>query len=201
MSTVANAITWQVSEQVKRAMEAAGSAKPPPPLEYPLAHEGEPSHRPEGIPSLRLRERGRETSRSDRRGRVPTRRQGGRAAMAPIGRSAQWTTTRSATASTPYATHSRRTKALHKLADRGQIDRFLKRGPRFLRQEQEPASPPPRDEECSMKIVATIAGLIVEGMNRSAWKAQLRSAQQVLTVEQGSYLTAPTIVFRGKDAP
>ncbi|KAJ8436122.1 hypothetical protein Cgig2_001149 [Carnegiea gigantea] len=48
--------------------------------------------------------------------------------------------------------------ALHELADKGQIDWFLKRWPRFLQQEQTPASPPPRDEECSTDVVATIAG-------------------------------------------
>ncbi|KAJ8425914.1 LOW QUALITY PROTEIN: hypothetical protein Cgig2_033855 [Carnegiea gigantea] len=49
-------------------------------------------------------------------------------------------------------------KALHELPDKGQIDHFLKRGPRFLCREQEPAQPQPRDEEFSMEVVATIAG-------------------------------------------
>ncbi|KAJ8428871.1 hypothetical protein Cgig2_010813 [Carnegiea gigantea] len=69
-------------------------------------------------------------------------------------------------------------KALHELVDKGQIDQFLKRGPRFLRREQEPAQPQPEEEECSMEVVATIAGGYAEGMTRSAWKAQLRSTQQ-----------------------
>ena len=38
-------------------------------------------------------------------------------------------------------------------------------------------------------------------LTRSAWKAQLRGAQQVLTMEQGSGLATPTMVFGGKDAP
>jgi len=38
-------------------------------------------------------------------------------------------------------------------------------------------------------------------MTRSAWKAQLRGTQQVLTTEQGSYITVPTIVFGGEEAP
>ncbi|KAJ8427590.1 hypothetical protein Cgig2_032778 [Carnegiea gigantea] len=49
-------------------------------------------------------------------------------------------------------------KALHGLADKGQIAWFLKRGPRFLREEREPARPESRDEECSTVIVAPIAG-------------------------------------------
>ncbi|KAJ8444452.1 hypothetical protein Cgig2_005974 [Carnegiea gigantea] len=69
-------------------------------------------------------------------------------------------------------------KALYKLADNGQIDRFLKRGPRFIRREQEPTPPPPRDEECSTEVVATIVGGYAEGITRSAWKAQLKNAQQ-----------------------
>ncbi|KAJ8434068.1 hypothetical protein Cgig2_007583 [Carnegiea gigantea] len=49
-------------------------------------------------------------------------------------------------------------KALHELADKGS---------RLLRQDQEPAPPPLRDEECSTKIVATIAEGIVKGMTRT----------------------------------
>ncbi|KAJ8426921.1 hypothetical protein Cgig2_010439 [Carnegiea gigantea] len=69
------------------------------------------------------------------------------------------------------------------------------RGSHFLRKEREPAQPEPRDEECFKEIVATIVGRYAEGITRSAWKAQLRGAQQVLTVEQGSRVTVPTMVF------
>ncbi|KAJ8427496.1 hypothetical protein Cgig2_028167 [Carnegiea gigantea] len=65
-------------------------------------------------------------------------------------------------------------KGLHELADKGRIDRFLKRGPHFLRREQEPAQPQQQDEECLAEVVAIIAGGYAEGMTRSAWKAQLR---------------------------
>ncbi|KAJ8429330.1 hypothetical protein Cgig2_026560 [Carnegiea gigantea] len=58
MSTMADAITHQVSEQVERAVEAASSARPPPALEYPLVYEGERFYRSEGIPSPRPTERG-----------------------------------------------------------------------------------------------------------------------------------------------
>jgi len=57
-----------------------------------------------------------------------------------------------------------------------------------------------RDEECTTKVVATIAGGYMEGMTRSAWKAQLRGAQQVLTTEQGTCITVPIMVFGGKKA-
>ncbi|KAJ8434329.1 hypothetical protein Cgig2_010946 [Carnegiea gigantea] len=50
-------------------------------------------------------------------------------------------------------------KALHELADNGQIDHFLKRGPCFLWKEHEPTSPESREEECSTEVVATIAGV------------------------------------------
>jgi len=52
-----------------------------------------------------------------------------------------------------------------------------------------------------MEVVATIAEGYAEGMTRSAWKAQLRSAQQLLTTEQGPRITVPTMVFDGKEAP
>ncbi|KAJ8446924.1 hypothetical protein Cgig2_016466 [Carnegiea gigantea] len=63
-------------------------------------------------------------------------------------------------------------KTLHEL-----INQILKRGPRFIRREQEPTQCQPQDEECSTEVVATIAGGYTEGMTRSAWKAQLKSAQ------------------------
>ncbi|KAJ8446299.1 LOW QUALITY PROTEIN: hypothetical protein Cgig2_005830 [Carnegiea gigantea] len=49
-------------------------------------------------------------------------------------------------------------KALYELKDQGQIDRFLKRGPRSLWKERDPAREEPREEECSTEIVATITG-------------------------------------------
>ncbi|KAJ8443428.1 hypothetical protein Cgig2_026215 [Carnegiea gigantea] len=97
-------------------MEAASSARSPPPFDYPLVHDGEPSHRPEGIPSPHRTKRGRES------GHTTTERQ-------------------------------ELKKALHELVDKGQICRFLKKGPRFLRREQEPAPPLPRDEERSTEVV------------------------------------------------
>ncbi|KAJ8433088.1 LOW QUALITY PROTEIN: hypothetical protein Cgig2_014136 [Carnegiea gigantea] len=162
MSTMADAITRQVTEQVKRAIEVAGSTRP--------VHGEEPSHRSEEIPSLCLVERSREATR----GRIAA----------------------SATASTPYARHSRRTAWLE--GTRGSIVNSMSKAgipqPNFLWQEQERAPPPPRDKGCSTEIVATTVGGYVEDMTRAAWKAQLRTAWQVLTVEQGSCITAPTMV-------
>ncbi|KAJ8423633.1 hypothetical protein Cgig2_028492 [Carnegiea gigantea] len=73
---------------------------------------GEPSHRPEGMSSLRPMERSREVARSDRSDRLPTGWQGGRATVKPVGRSARGTTVVSVTASPPYAMHSRWTASL-----------------------------------------------------------------------------------------
>ncbi|KAJ8420209.1 LOW QUALITY PROTEIN: hypothetical protein Cgig2_025833 [Carnegiea gigantea] len=77
MSTVADTITRQVSEQVKKAMDAASS--------------------------FRLMEHGRVVARSDRSDRLPLDQQRGRAAEEPVARSAQGKIAISATASTPYA--------------------------------------------------------------------------------------------------
>ena len=86
-------------------------------------------------------------------------------------------------------------KELHELADKGQINRFLKKGPRLLRGEREPVQPQSRDKEWSTKVMATIAGGYAEGVTWSTWKAQLRGTQQVLTAEQGTHVTVPTTVF------
>ncbi|KAJ8435827.1 hypothetical protein Cgig2_017122 [Carnegiea gigantea] len=90
-------------------------------------------------------------------------------------------------------------KALHEVANKGQIDHFLKKGPRFLHGEQEPTQPQPQDEECFTKVVVTITGGYVEGMTLSAWKAQLRGVKQVLITEQGARIMVPTMVFGQKE--
>jgi len=52
-----------------------------------------------------------------------------------------------------------------------------------------------------MEVVATIAEGYGKGITRSAWMAQLRNAQQVLTAEQGPCLMGPTMVFGRNEAP
>ncbi|KAJ8429240.1 hypothetical protein Cgig2_026276 [Carnegiea gigantea] len=143
-------------------------------------------YRPEGGPSFHLIEHRREVTQLDRSARLPLDRQ------ELAARSAHGKTVTSATASTPYVTYCR-----HK----GQIDRFLKRGPRSLWQERAPAPPPPRDKECSTEIVTAIVGGYTEEITLMAWKAQLGSVQQILAVDQGRCIAAPTMVFRGEDAP
>ncbi|KAJ8428700.1 hypothetical protein Cgig2_018480 [Carnegiea gigantea] len=205
MSNMADTITRQMSEQVKKAMDTAGSAQPVP--------AGGFLHRPESRPSSHPREHGREVTRSERSARLPLGRQEGRVAVDLEARTSD-TAPAASNDGTPWASkrlkilRSRHTtiecreleKALDELADKGQIDRFLKRGPRSLRQERVPARPPPWDEEFSTEIVTTIARGHAEEITRTAWKAQLRSAQQVLAFDQGPCIAAPTMVFGGKDA-
>ncbi|KAJ8451982.1 hypothetical protein Cgig2_016563 [Carnegiea gigantea] len=164
MSTMMDTITWQVSEQVKMAMEAANSARPFPHFDYVPTNGCEPSHRQEHVPSPRYTEQ-------------------------------EWESRHTTTKCRELK------KALYELAEKGQIDRLLKKGPRFFRREQEPAQPQAQDEECLMEVVATITRGYVKGMSLSPWKAQLRSAQLVLTNEQGSRITVPIMVFGGKEAP
>ncbi|KAJ8428572.1 hypothetical protein Cgig2_021630 [Carnegiea gigantea] len=177
------------------------------------------------MPSLRPMEHSREVARSDRNDRFPLARRGAmqrrnRSPDPHKGKRGHPMLRQPPPMTAPPRPHNARKycefhkqsghtmnecrelkNALHELANKGQIDRFLKRGSRFLRQEQTPAPPLPWDEEYSTEFVATIAGGYVEEITRAAWKAQLRSAQQVLAVEQGSCITAPTMVFGGKDAP
>ncbi|KAJ8432915.1 hypothetical protein Cgig2_004589 [Carnegiea gigantea] len=144
MSTVADTITHQVSEQVKKAMDAVGSAQPVP-------AEGSP-HRPEGRSSLRLIVQGREVAwghpilRRPPPMTAPPRPQNARKYCESHEQSGHATTE-----------CRELKKAFHELADKGQIDRFLKRWPRFLQQERTPTPPPPRDEKCSTEIVTIIA--------------------------------------------
>ncbi|KAJ8431250.1 hypothetical protein Cgig2_011103 [Carnegiea gigantea] len=170
MSSMADAITRQVSEQVRRATEAASSVRPHPSFDYPLVHQGKPSHRPKGILSPATRNAA--GKRHPMLWRPPT--------MAAPPKPQNDRKNCELHEQIGHTTIECRElkKALHELADKGQIDRFLKRGPRFLRREQEPAPPPPRDEECSTEVVAIIARGYVKGITQSAWKAQLRNAQQ-----------------------
>ncbi|KAJ8434595.1 hypothetical protein Cgig2_025021 [Carnegiea gigantea] len=156
-----NAITRQASEQVRRAMEAANSARTVPHFDCLPVHEGEPSHRPERMSSPHYIERALE-----------------RPALYGAAR-----TTRG------HGTH----RPPHTRGNCQVSDWFYALRNTF----QEPAQPQPRDEECSTEVVAIIAGCYAEGITRSAWKAQLRSAH----AEQGPRVTAPAMVFGGKEAP
>ncbi|KAJ8452456.1 LOW QUALITY PROTEIN: hypothetical protein Cgig2_000045 [Carnegiea gigantea] len=81
-------------------------------------------------------------------------------------------------------------KALHELADKGQIN--LEALLSFA-ENRSPHSP-----SRGMKNVRQKSWpLLLEAMQ----KAQLRGAQQVLTTKQGSHITVPTMVFGGKEAP
>ncbi|KAJ8424932.1 LOW QUALITY PROTEIN: hypothetical protein Cgig2_027945 [Carnegiea gigantea] len=111
MSVITEAIKWQVSEEVKRAMEAANSARPLPHFGYVPTAGCEPSHRQVRIPSSHSAEREREASRSNQGGRPYSGHYDRHMATAirPSGCLIQGQTTKSTTASTPYATHSRQT--------------------------------------------------------------------------------------------
>ncbi|KAJ8425280.1 hypothetical protein Cgig2_027582 [Carnegiea gigantea] len=168
MSTMADVITGQVSEQVRRAMEAATWARPHPPFDYPLVHEGEPSRQPGRMLSPYYAEHGRVPLAASHKGQPPDQQ----LLLCPTQH----------ISNKPLGLR-KLNKALHELGDKGQINRFLKRGPQFLQREQEPAPPPSRDEECLTEVVATTARGYAEGITRLAWKAQLRNSQQVLTME------------------
>ncbi|KAJ8429211.1 hypothetical protein Cgig2_012339 [Carnegiea gigantea] len=70
-------------------MKAANSARPLPHFDYVPTNGGEPSHRPERVPSPHYTEWGREFSRSNRNGWHYTEQQGRRAAARPSGRPTQ----------------------------------------------------------------------------------------------------------------
>ncbi|KAJ8435768.1 hypothetical protein Cgig2_019187 [Carnegiea gigantea] len=170
MATITDTILQQVTEQVKNTIEAVSSMGPLPAFDYVSTMGCESSHRHTPAESLRRSDEVRETARPERDGRSYERNHGRstggnvqqviQAHQARQG--AQERLANSATASTPYATHSRKPqfmtstlkphnarnycefheqnghntaecrelkKALHKIADEGQIDHFLKRGP------------------------------------------------------------------------
>ena len=107
MSTMADTITRQVTEQVRRALEMTGTDNRPNPLEHPTLRAGL-SCQQEPM-SLCPADHAREGLLSDRTNRLLDGRQGGRATLDIVGQSERGWTVASATASTPYATRSQRT--------------------------------------------------------------------------------------------
>ncbi|KAJ8430631.1 hypothetical protein Cgig2_008311 [Carnegiea gigantea] len=160
-------------------MEAAYPARSLPHFDYLSVHEGEPSHRPERIPSPRYMERGREVSRLYRSDRPHTEQLGrceGHGTHRP-----PHTRGNCQVRGHPMLRRLPPMTAPPKLQNAREYCEFHEQNGHTTK----PAQPQPRDEECSTEVVATIARGYAEGIARSAWKAQLKNAQQVLTAELG----------------
>ncbi|KAJ8422129.1 hypothetical protein Cgig2_024216 [Carnegiea gigantea] len=143
MSNMADTITRQVSEQVKKAMDIAGSAQPVP--------AGGFLHQPESRPSFHPREHGREVMRSER------------SAQLPLGRGHPILHRPPLMTAPPRPQNARKycefhEQSGHTMTECRELKKALHEGPRSLRQERVPTPPPTRDEECSTEIVTTIAG-------------------------------------------
>jgi len=111
MSTMTDAIMQQVSKQVKKAMEAASSARPLLHFEYVPAMSCQPSRRRDPVASPRCNERVQEASRvdGDRQSREENRDHSIGANAYPNCRPGYKRLTKSTPTSVSYATHSRRT--------------------------------------------------------------------------------------------
>ncbi|KAJ8430349.1 hypothetical protein Cgig2_021626 [Carnegiea gigantea] len=157
MSTMTGTVLQQVTEQVKKTMKAGNSARPLPTFDYVPTAECQ-------IIEVTKGER-----RMDGLKKKIVTSLWGLSPRSPIGLYAICN-------AFPMYGLVRGVGANLK-APTGSIDRFLKRGPRFLRKECEPAHSKLREEECYTEI------------------AQLRGVQQVLMAEQGSRVMAPTMVF------
>ncbi|KAJ8434334.1 hypothetical protein Cgig2_010951 [Carnegiea gigantea] len=182
MSTMTDIITQQVIEQVKKAIEAANSARPLPHFDYVPTTGCEPFHRHVPVVSHHHSDKVREIARLDRDGQSQgeIRDCSIAADVLQSRHPSQGRPAKSTMALMPYAMHSRCTawnkprgpegrpqrpqpmtsapklhnvrkycefheqnehatakcrelmKALHELIDKGWIDYFLKKGPRFL---------------------------------------------------------------------
>ncbi|KAJ8430162.1 LOW QUALITY PROTEIN: hypothetical protein Cgig2_028048 [Carnegiea gigantea] len=187
----------QVTEQVKKAMEAANSARPLPHFDYVPTTGCELSHRHVPVVSHRHSDEVREVTHPDGNDRswgenlywngrpLESSPEPGTTSEVNHGLNAichaflMHCLVQGAGANLEFYEQNGRTtaecrelrKALHELSDNGQIDSFLKRGPRFLRKECEPAWLEPREEEYSTEIVAAITGGYAEGITQSTWKA------------------------------
>ncbi|KAJ8429946.1 hypothetical protein Cgig2_003514 [Carnegiea gigantea] len=101
-------MTDTIMHQVQKAMEAANSARPLLRFDYGPLIGCKPSHRHTRIPSPRHPKGGLEVSQLNQSDRLGRRNQDGTvvATARPSGNPSQGRSTKSTTASTPYATHS-----------------------------------------------------------------------------------------------
>ncbi|KAJ8441784.1 hypothetical protein Cgig2_009030 [Carnegiea gigantea] len=204
-------------------MEAANTSRPLPHFDYMPTTSCEPSRQHVREPSPHHTKKDREASRSNRSGRPYTGNHDQRTAAAtrPSGHPVQGQTAKSTTTSIPYATHSRRTawlkeqeqisKPRGEISDKGQIDRFLKKGLRFLCRERETARPQPLDEECSAEVVVTITGGCAEGMTRFSerhWYRATRPSSFQRSVaaltpraKASAIVTSSSVTLRGSKVP
>ncbi|KAJ8428176.1 hypothetical protein Cgig2_015617 [Carnegiea gigantea] len=79
---------------------------------------------------------------------------------------------------------------------KGQISRFLKKGPRFLRREREPTQPQSPDEECSTEVVTAITGGYDEGYDLISLEG---SAQRHTAGRDIVPLVHPILGFKGQE--
>jgi len=86
-------------------------------------------------------------------------------------------------------------KVFCELAKSGQIDCFLKGGPRWLNKWKAKLKERFTEEECSAEAMAIILGGNVEGIYQVISKAQVRNPQQVMTIKKGTPLRVPTMTF------
>ncbi|KAJ8435963.1 hypothetical protein Cgig2_017501 [Carnegiea gigantea] len=135
-------------------MEAVKSMRPLPTFDYVPTAGREPPHRHSTAESLRQSDEVREIARLERNGRSRERDHDPSTGVDARQEQNSHTTVE----------WRKLKKALHELIDTRQIDRSLKRGPRFLHKERNPAHLEPREEECSIEIVATITGSYAEGI-------------------------------------
>ncbi|KAJ8426991.1 hypothetical protein Cgig2_033849 [Carnegiea gigantea] len=189
MSAMTDTIMQQVTEQVKKAMEAASSPRPLPHFDYMPNTGCQPSHRHTLELSHHHSDGLRETTYPDRtadhREKTATavaRARDGQPSQPQPQRCTQRTPDEppgSRSKSKPRDLEGKRPddNALLSIARAVNVlaAPHLERGV-FLRKEREPIRPEPLDVECCTEIVATIAGGYVEGITRFAWKAQLRGA-------------------------
>ncbi|KAJ8438930.1 hypothetical protein Cgig2_012825 [Carnegiea gigantea] len=164
MSIIPDTILQQVIGQVRKTMWAVNSRRKLSTFDYVPAARCKPSQRHDPARSHCWSDEVREVAhpKRDRRYWGGNRDQSVGVIDVRADRATPRRSAKSATGSTQLK------KALYELADKGQIDWFLKRGPRFLNKECEPARVELREEECSMETVAIIVGVYVEGITRSA---------------------------------
>ncbi|KAJ8435295.1 hypothetical protein Cgig2_026387 [Carnegiea gigantea] len=154
-------------EQVKKTMEAVNSMRPLPTFDYVPIEECESSHRHAPAESLLRSDEVREIARLERNGWSRERNHD---------RSMGVDARQACQAARGRPMNSGAEEGLHELTDKGQIDRFLKRGPRSLHKGCDTACTESR-EECSTEILAIIVGGYAEGITRATWKAQMRRTQ------------------------
>ncbi|KAJ8421202.1 LOW QUALITY PROTEIN: hypothetical protein Cgig2_002636 [Carnegiea gigantea] len=185
---IADTILQQVTEQVKKTIEAVNSMRPLPTFNYAPTTGCKSSHKHATTESLRGSDEVREIIQPERSGQSHERNRDPRLGKAPDKSSRLDKPARTSYAEKAVA-HDHGTEAVQ----------CVERGPQALPKQCDPVHEEPREEECSTEIVATIAYGYAKGIIRM--EGPDASDTTGLDSRVGDCVAVPTMIIDDREGP